>query len=186
MIGALRKGTAWCHFQYSGCVIVSVCIYKLGVCVSVSKENHTDNSCFVCVLMSHGEEGTILGSDERWLPVKTLTSLMTSDLCPSLRDKPKLFFLQVAVIWKTHWAFVYCLTINFFITYSGLQGAGIWPWCWGRQCRSTRGIFGNIWGSRGRFSLLLFHSGRFVLNWHSCSLGGFTECLYSLHMHACI
>uniref|UniRef100_A0A8C1Q5D1 Caspase 21, apoptosis-related cysteine peptidase n=1 Tax=Cyprinus carpio TaxID=7962 RepID=A0A8C1Q5D1_CYPCA len=60
----------------------------------VSKENHTDNSCFVCVLMSHGEEGTILASDERWIPVKTLTSLMTSDLCPSLRDKPKLFFLQ--------------------------------------------------------------------------------------------
>uniref|UniRef100_A0A673H7P9 Caspase 21, apoptosis-related cysteine peptidase n=1 Tax=Sinocyclocheilus rhinocerous TaxID=307959 RepID=A0A673H7P9_9TELE len=62
--------------------------------ISISKENHTDNSCFVCVLMSHGEEGTILGSDERWMPVKTLTSLMTSDLCPSLRDKPKLFFLQ--------------------------------------------------------------------------------------------
>ncbi|KAK7143193.1 hypothetical protein R3I93_014383 [Phoxinus phoxinus] len=60
----------------------------------VSKENHADNSCFVCVLMSHGEEGTILGSDECWIHVKTLTSLVTSDLCPSLRDKPKLFFLQ--------------------------------------------------------------------------------------------
>uniref|UniRef100_A0A671RCQ0 Caspase-3 n=1 Tax=Sinocyclocheilus anshuiensis TaxID=1608454 RepID=A0A671RCQ0_9TELE len=80
--------------NYSGCVIVPVGTYKHGVCASVSKENHTDNSCFVCVLMSHGEEGTILGSDERWMPVKTLTSLMTSDLCPSLRDKPKLFFLQ--------------------------------------------------------------------------------------------
>ncbi|XP_016308295.1 caspase-7-like [Sinocyclocheilus anshuiensis] len=66
----------------------------VGALRKVSKENHTDNSCFVCVLMSHGEEGTILGSDERWMPVKTLTSLMTSDLCPSLRDKPKLFFLQ--------------------------------------------------------------------------------------------
>ncbi len=90
---------------------MSVRIYKHGVCVSVSKENHTDNSCFVCVLMSHGEEGTILGSDERWLPVKTLTSLMTSDLCPSLRDKPKLFFLQVAVICKTHRAFNNILSI---------------------------------------------------------------------------
>ncbi|XP_051732941.1 caspase 21, apoptosis-related cysteine peptidase [Ctenopharyngodon idella] len=69
---------------------------KQMICVlrKVSKENHTDNSCFVCVLMSHGEEGKILGSDECWIPVKTLTSLMTSDLCPSLRDKPKLFFLQ--------------------------------------------------------------------------------------------
>ncbi|XP_067279478.1 caspase 21, apoptosis-related cysteine peptidase [Pseudorasbora parva] len=66
----------------------------INVMRKVSKENHTDNSCFVCVLMSHGEEGTILGSDQRWIPVKTLTSLMTSDLCPSLQDKPKLFFFQ--------------------------------------------------------------------------------------------
>ncbi|XP_073680179.1 caspase-7-like [Garra rufa] len=66
----------------------------IGALRKVSKENHTDSSCFVCVLMSHGEEGTILGSDERWIPVKTLTSLMTSNLCPSLQNKPKLFFLQ--------------------------------------------------------------------------------------------
>lgn len=59
-----------------------------------SEENHTDLSCFVCVLMSHGEEGTILGSDQRWIPIKTLTSTMTSDLCPTLRGKPKIFFLQ--------------------------------------------------------------------------------------------
>lgn len=66
----------------------------IGALRKVSKENHTENSCFVCVLMSHGLEGTILGSDERWIPIKSLTSLMTSDLCPTLRDKPKLFFLQ--------------------------------------------------------------------------------------------
>ncbi|KAK2872396.1 hypothetical protein Q8A67_022293 [Cirrhinus molitorella] len=66
----------------------------IGALRKVSKENHTDNSCFVCVLMSHGEEGTILGSDECWIPIKTLTSLMTSDLCPSLQNKPKLFFVQ--------------------------------------------------------------------------------------------
>lgn len=50
--------------------------------------------------MSHGEEGKILGSDEGWISVKTLTSLMTSDLCPSLRDKPKFFFLQVMATCK--------------------------------------------------------------------------------------
>nr|XP_055036454.1 caspase 21, apoptosis-related cysteine peptidase isoform X2 [Misgurnus anguillicaudatus] len=61
---------------------------------NVSKENHTDMSCFVCVLMSHGEEGTILGSDQCSIPVKTLTMTMTSDLCPTLKGKPKLFFLQ--------------------------------------------------------------------------------------------
>ncbi|XP_051960572.1 caspase 21, apoptosis-related cysteine peptidase [Xyrauchen texanus] len=60
----------------------------------VSKDNHEDMSCFVCVLMSHGEEGQILGSDQRWIPIKTLTSTMTSDLCPCLQGKPKLFFLQ--------------------------------------------------------------------------------------------
>ncbi|XP_051955764.1 caspase-3-like [Xyrauchen texanus] len=60
----------------------------------VSKDNHTDMSCFVCVLMSHGAEGTILGSDQNLVPIKTLTSTLTSDLCPSLQGKPKLFFLQ--------------------------------------------------------------------------------------------
>ncbi|KAA0719813.1 Caspase-7 [Triplophysa tibetana] len=59
-----------------------------------SEDNHTDMSCFVCVLMSHGKEGTILGSDQRWIPIKTLTSTMTADLCPTLQDKPKIFFLQ--------------------------------------------------------------------------------------------
>lgn len=66
----------------------------IAVLRKVSKENHTDMSCFVCVLMSHGEEGTILGSDQRSIPVKTLTMTMTSDLCPTLQGKPKLFFLQ--------------------------------------------------------------------------------------------
>ncbi|XP_051536818.1 caspase-7-like [Myxocyprinus asiaticus] len=60
----------------------------------VSKDNHTDMSCFVCVLMSHGAEGKVLGSDQHSVPIKTLTSTMTSDLCPSLQGKPKLFFLQ--------------------------------------------------------------------------------------------
>lgn len=62
--------------------------------------------------MSHGEEGRILGSDDRWIPVKTLTSLMTSDLCPSLRDKPKLFFLQVmATCAKKHFI-TFCLWLT--------------------------------------------------------------------------
>ncbi|XP_056587276.1 caspase 21, apoptosis-related cysteine peptidase isoform X2 [Triplophysa dalaica] len=59
-----------------------------------SEDDHTDMSCFVCVLMSHGKEGSLLGSDQRWIPIKTLTSTMTADLCPTLQDKPKIFFLQ--------------------------------------------------------------------------------------------
>lgn len=63
--------------------------------------------------MSHGEEGKILGSDECWIPVKTLTSLMTSDLCPSLQDKPKLFFLQVMAQKKKKKHFItFCLWLT--------------------------------------------------------------------------
>lgn len=97
MISVLRKGTVQRHFQCSEWVIMPVFTQKYAL---VSNENHTNNSCFVCVLMSHGEEGKIFGSDECWIHVKTLTSLMTSDLCPSLRDKPKLFFLQVTAACK--------------------------------------------------------------------------------------
>ncbi|TRY86418.1 hypothetical protein DNTS_004198 [Danionella cerebrum] len=60
----------------------------------VSKEDHTDYSCFVCVVLSHGAEGKILGSDDCYVPIKTLTSCLTCDLCPTLRGKPKIFFIQ--------------------------------------------------------------------------------------------
>ncbi|XP_007259314.2 caspase-7 isoform X1 [Astyanax mexicanus] len=59
----------------------------------VSEEDHSDSSCFACILLSHGEEGMIYGTDGA-MPIKSMTSLFRGDMCKSLVGKPKLFFIQ--------------------------------------------------------------------------------------------
>ncbi|XP_030305365.1 caspase-3 [Calypte anna] len=66
-------------------------IYKL--LKKVSDEDHSKRSSFVCVLLSHGDEGFIYGTDGP-LELKALTSLFRGDKCRSLAGKPKLFFIQ--------------------------------------------------------------------------------------------
>ncbi|MEQ2165503.1 Caspase-3, partial [Goodea atripinnis] len=58
-----------------------------------SKEDHSNSASFVCVLLSHGDEGVFYGTDGP-LQLQTLTSLFRGDRCKSLVGKPKLFFIQ--------------------------------------------------------------------------------------------
>lgn len=60
---------------------------------SVSKEDHSSSASFVCVLLSHGDEGIVFGTDR---PEKfdDLTKYFKGDKCKSLVGKPKLFFIQ--------------------------------------------------------------------------------------------
>ncbi|XP_028272340.1 caspase-3-like [Parambassis ranga] len=61
--------------------------------LSVSQEDHRKSASFVCVLLSHGDEGVIFGTDgmEHF---ETLTQPFKGDHCKSLVGKPKLFFIQ--------------------------------------------------------------------------------------------
>ncbi|KAK7922383.1 hypothetical protein WMY93_009285 [Mugilogobius chulae] len=60
---------------------------------SVSKEDHSKYASFVCVILSHGDEGVIYGTDgcEK---LDVLTKYFKGDKCRSLIAKPKLFFIQ--------------------------------------------------------------------------------------------
>ncbi|OPJ84191.1 caspase-7 isoform A [Patagioenas fasciata monilis] len=58
-----------------------------------AEENHSDAACFACILLSHGEEGLIYGTDGP-MAIKSLTALFRGDKCKSLVGKPKLFFIQ--------------------------------------------------------------------------------------------
>ncbi|KAM7393336.1 hypothetical protein PAMA_008139 [Pampus argenteus] len=60
---------------------------------SVSKEDHSDCASFVCVLLSHGEEGAIYGTDGP-VEYEELTKGFKGNRCKSLLGKPKLFFIQ--------------------------------------------------------------------------------------------
>ncbi|XP_023486170.1 caspase-3 isoform X2 [Equus przewalskii] len=63
---------------------------------SVSKEDHSKRSSFICVLLSHGEEGIIFGTNGP-IDLKKLTCFFKGDCCRSLAGKPKLFIIQVTI-----------------------------------------------------------------------------------------
>lgn len=62
---------------------------------AVSKEDHSSSASFVCVVLSHGDDGVIYGTDgcEK---IEKLTIYLKGDRCRSLVGKPKLFFIQVS------------------------------------------------------------------------------------------
>ncbi|CAL8267967.1 unnamed protein product [Boreogadus saida] len=60
---------------------------------TVSQEDHRGSASFVCVLLSHGGEGTFYGTDAS-TELKKLTGMFRGDRCKTLVAKPKLFFIQ--------------------------------------------------------------------------------------------
>ncbi|XP_017269567.1 caspase-3a [Kryptolebias marmoratus] len=60
---------------------------------AVSEEDHSNSASFVCVLLSHGDEGVFFGTDNS-IQLRQLTSLFRGDYCKSLVGKPKIFFIQ--------------------------------------------------------------------------------------------
>ncbi|XP_012725150.2 caspase-3a [Fundulus heteroclitus] len=65
----------------------------VGILSAASKEDHSNSASFVCVLLSHGDEGVFFGTDGP-LQLQTLTSMFRGNRCRSLVGKPKLFFIQ--------------------------------------------------------------------------------------------
>ncbi|XP_075385125.1 caspase-8 isoform X2 [Tenrec ecaudatus] len=58
------------------------------------KMDHSDKDCFICCILSHGDKGVIYGIDGQEAAISQLTSYFTGSKCPSLKDKPKIFFIQ--------------------------------------------------------------------------------------------
>ncbi|XP_046376833.1 caspase-3-like [Haliotis rufescens] len=59
----------------------------------VSRDIHKDSDCFVCVILSHGEEDKVHGTDGP-VEVTKLLAPFRGDRCSALAGKPKLFFIQ--------------------------------------------------------------------------------------------
>jgi hypothetical protein len=57
-----------------------------------SSVDHSDSDCFLCVVMSHGNEDKIVTSDNKVMSFEEIMAPIKS--CASLSDKPKLFFFQ--------------------------------------------------------------------------------------------
>lgn len=57
--------------------------------------NHAHHGdCFVCCMMSHGNETGVEGCDKKTCPLNDITSPFDGDNCPALIGKPKVFFVQ--------------------------------------------------------------------------------------------
>lgn len=61
--------------------------------LEVSRMDHTDSDCLMVTILTHGDFGTISSYDENY-NIKRITSLFTDDKCPTLKGKPRLFFIQ--------------------------------------------------------------------------------------------
>jgi Caspase domain len=62
----------------------------------VASEDHSERDCVVVAVMSHGDDGILYAKDQQYKPER-LWSYFTSDQCPTLAGKPKIFFIQVSV-----------------------------------------------------------------------------------------
>ncbi|KAH9378285.1 hypothetical protein HPB48_013513 [Haemaphysalis longicornis] len=59
------------------------------------QDSQKDAECLVVILMSHGKEGVIYGSDDEVLNLKRhVYEPFNNEKCPALKGKPKLFFVQ--------------------------------------------------------------------------------------------
>ena len=58
----------------------------------MAKRDHQLHDSFVCCILTHGETNIVHGADSQ--KVDLLQFAATMKLCPSLREKPKLFFIQ--------------------------------------------------------------------------------------------
>ncbi|NXR13551.1 CASP9 protein, partial [Semnornis frantzii] len=67
----------------------------------LAQQDHSALDCCVVVILSHGRQtshiqfpGAIYGTDGNLIPVEKIVNYFNGSNCPSLRGKPKLFFIQ--------------------------------------------------------------------------------------------
>ncbi|XP_013408935.1 caspase-7-like, partial [Lingula anatina] len=70
------------------------CSQMLRTMREVGRRNHSKNDCLALVVMSHGDEGIVYGTDGI-VEVDILLAPLKGDKCPTLAGKPKLIFIQV-------------------------------------------------------------------------------------------
>lgn len=58
-----------------------------------SKKDHSNNDCFACCILTHGEHGQLWGTDAKF-PLDMLFNFFLGDNCLTLVGKPKIFFIQ--------------------------------------------------------------------------------------------
>ncbi|XP_059412986.1 caspase-6-like [Carassius carassius] len=85
------------RFQELGFEVKTYNDYKREEVLTIIREaaaaSHVDADCFVCVFLSHGENGHIYANDGQ-IQIQEITDLFKGNECRSLVGKPKIFILQ--------------------------------------------------------------------------------------------
>ncbi|CAK8671577.1 unnamed protein product [Clavelina lepadiformis] len=69
------------------------CIDLLEILQDMAAKDHTGSDCFVCAILSHGDDGCVYGTDGI-IKIRKLVDMFRGDICPSLAGKPKIFIFQ--------------------------------------------------------------------------------------------
>ncbi|KAI0223707.1 Caspase-3 [Lamellibrachia satsuma] len=69
------------------------CTEMLRILDGVAKEDHTNNDCFMCAILSHGDFGVVYGTDDI-IQLDILVNPFKGRQCATLTGKPKVFIIQ--------------------------------------------------------------------------------------------
>ncbi|CAI9722936.1 caspase-3-like isoform X2 [Octopus vulgaris] len=90
---AIKKTLKSLHFEVVERKNLSVSDMRQ-IFTEISKREHAKYNCFVCVILTHGEDDNqIYGTDGK-LNLNELVQMLLPDSCPGLIGKPKLYFIQ--------------------------------------------------------------------------------------------
>ncbi|XP_066275463.1 caspase-3-like [Branchiostoma lanceolatum] len=64
------------------------------VFIQLGQADHSNYDCFVCCIMSHGTSSKVFSSNDVGIDICELMKHVKIERCPSLKGKPKLFFIQ--------------------------------------------------------------------------------------------
>jgi len=64
------------------------------IMLTTHRVDHSRYDAFVCVIMTHGKLGFVFASDGLPIRVLDIADFFSDRNCPSLKGKPKMFFIQ--------------------------------------------------------------------------------------------
>ena len=81
--------------------------------ISVLKDIACDESlrkyeCLAVCVMSHGQQGAILGTDGRRVAIDDIVNTFANNNCPFLMGKPKIFLMQSCRGGDKHYDKIFC------------------------------------------------------------------------------
>ena len=81
------------------------------VVISVDRTDHHDADCFALIILSHGDEEGVYGTDGV-ISLDQLIEPIKGRRCRDLIGKPKLVFIQVTILDYLFHAVQYCVTLH--------------------------------------------------------------------------